>query len=438
MHKTWRVEVLKEKPYLWFAVCSNSIDSTFLNMKHFILFLALFFANHVFSQSKSAIKVLNSVDRYLNKTPNTYYQAGFCFKSAPKTDTSSRDAAVMLFDKGTYPNDTLKSFIIKYPDGKSIQAFDGRYFYVVNHIIKTIKTTDVGATGIRKAMEGWASDFVFPPFLRKKERHFLPNIYSESTVLKPSGNPAFSLLENVDSTKNDPKISSFDPDYVTITTQFHVFSKTGAPRMIRRWVYFMATPQYEEFYYSDFMSLPDTSTFKSYFDLEKYIQLDYQDYDQYKEKQGSTPPALAAQKGDIFPTFTLPDIQGATWHSDSLKSGLILLDFWYRSCYPCLKAMPVMESLHQKYGAQGLLVLGVNAKDPSASELKTFLKSRKVRYNSLMDEKSAFAKRLSITGFPTLFLIDAATKKVLFAQGGYSDQTEAELEALIKTQLGLK
>lgn len=428
---------IKEKSYLWFAVCSNSI-ATFLDMKHFILFLALFSANQAFSQSKSAIKVLNSVDRYLNQTPNTFYQAGFCFKSAPKTDTSSRDAAVMLFDKGTYPNDTLKSFIIKYPNGNSIQAFDGRYFYEVNHISKTIKTTDVGATGIQKAMRGWPSDFVFPPFLRKKERHFLPNIYSESTVLKPSGNPAFSLLENVDSTKNVQKISSFDPDYITVTTQFQIASTTGAIRTIRRWVYYMATPQYEEFHFSDFMPLPDTSAFKSYFDLDKYIQLDYQDYDQYKEKQGSTPPALAIQTGDIFPAFTLPDIQGITWHSDSLKSGLILLDFWYRSCYPCLKAMPVMESLHQKYGAQGLLVMGVNAKDPSTSELKTFLKSRKVSYNSLMDEKSTFAKRLSITGYPTLFLIDAASKKVLFAQGGYSDETEAALEALIKTQLGIK
>jgi peroxiredoxin len=199
----------------------------------------------------------------------------------------------------------------------------------------------------------------------------------------------------------------------------------------------MATPQYEEFYYSDFMPLPDTSTFKSYFSLGKYIELDYQDYDQYKKNSEPTQPSIVVKKDDIFPSFTLPDLEGVTWHSDSLKSGLLLLDFWYRACKPCLKAMPSLESLHQKYGPQGLLVLGINGSD-SSSELKTFLNSRQIHYNSLLDESHIFAKRIRVSCYPTFFLIDAASKKVLFIKRGYSDQTEAELEALIKTQLGIK
>ena len=196
----------------------------------------------------------------------------------------------------------------------------------------------------------------------------------------------------------------------------------------------MATPQYEDFYFSDFIPLPDTSTFSGQFDMAYYLQQDYKE----ETKQQQSPPQMTVTKGDIFPSFHLSDMNGVPWYLDSLKSGVVILDFWYRSCYPCLKAMTALESLHQKYAEKGVLILGINSRDPSGKEVKDFLNSRNVHYNSLMDEKGRFASQINISGFPTLFLIDAASKKILLAQGGYSEETEATLEALIREQLGEK
>ena len=407
-------------------------------MKHFILFLALFFVNQAFSQSKSAAEVLQSTDQFLSTLHNARYEVGYCFKSASKTDTSSQTEQVMIFENGAYPNDTLKSFIINYANGRNIEAFDGRYFYVVNHLIKTIETVDIAALGIKNGMKGTASDFVYLPFLSKKTQHFLPRYYEQSIVRDASDRTHFAVLENVDSVKNDWKISAFDPEYRTIKIQLEISPKNGALKTVRRWITFMTTPQYEETYFSDFEPLPDTSSFNTHFDLNKYIQLDYRDYKAFVEEQRGKRTDIAVKKDETFPAFALQDVNGIKYYSDSLKSGLILLDFWYRSCYPCLKAMTALESLHQKYGGQGLLVLGINPKDPSANELKSFLTTRNIHYNSLLDDQGVFAKQLNITGYPALFLIDAASKKVLFIQRGYSDETEATLEALIKTQLGIK
>ncbi|MBK9248564.1 MAG: redoxin domain-containing protein [Ignavibacteria bacterium] len=49
------------------------------------------------------------------------------------------------------------------------------------------------------------------------------------------------------------------------------------------------------------------------------------------------------------PEWTLNTIHNDTLTLKDLKGKLILLDFFYRSCAPCLLAMPGMQSLHTRY-----------------------------------------------------------------------------------------
>lgn len=56
--------------------------------------------------------------------------------------------------------------------------------------------------------------------------------------------------------------------------------------------------------------------------------------------------------------WKLPVFQGDSLALSSLRGKTVLLDFWYQGCYPCVKAIPFLESMHQKYKAQGLVVLG--------------------------------------------------------------------------------
>ena len=198
----------------------------------------------------------------------------------------------------------------------------------------------------------------------------------------------------------------------------------------------MKTPQYDETIFTSYAALPDTASFTSFFNPDAYVAAGYVDYDTYKKNQDSGKAELEEKKVDVFPPFQLPDTDGQTFHSDSLNKGLILVDFWYRSCYPCLKAMPVLESLHQKYKDKGLVVLGINSFDTSAVEIRTFMKARQANYTALLDIDKRLTHELRITGFPRVFLIDAASKKVLFYQAGYSDETEGKLEPIISQILG--
>lgn len=60
--------------------------------------------------------------------------------------------------------------------------------------------------------------------------------------------------------------------------------------------------------------------------------------------------------------FYLDDINGETTAYNEIKGEkLTVIDFWASWCKPCLKAMPKLEALRQKYSTQGVVLISINA-----------------------------------------------------------------------------
>lgn len=64
--------------------------------------------------------------------------------------------------------------------------------------------------------------------------------------------------------------------------------------------------------------------------------------------------------GELAPEIKLPDSLGKWKMLSEVKSKLVLLDFWAVWCYPCMKAMPDLVSLYEKYHAKGLEIFAVS------------------------------------------------------------------------------
>ena len=114
---------------------------------------------------------------------------------------------------------------------------------------------------------------------------------------------------------------------------------------------------------------------------------------------------------------------------DSLKGKLVLVDFFYKSCYPCMLALPSLQALNEKYKDQGLEVIGIDPYDSKENGLEEFLAKRNVSYTVLLGGKDA-ALEYRVSAYPTMFLIDRSGK-IIFIQVGYGDETEKTLEDLI-------
>jgi len=70
------------------------------------------------------------------------------------------------------------------------------------------------------------------------------------------------------------------------------------------------------------------------------------------------------------------DLNGKDLVLRSLRSKVVLLNFWATWCAPCLVEMPVFAKWQQQYGPQGLQVVGISMDDDSAPVRRTLSKMK--------------------------------------------------------------
>lgn len=120
------------------------------------------------------------------------------------------------------------------------------------------------------------------------------------------------------------------------------------------------------------------------------------------ERFGSAP--TAELKGKPAPSFSLPDLTGATHRLEQYKGKVVLLDFWATWCGPCRIELPRVQKLFEELGGKGLIVLGINNE---AKELPTvYVKQNKYTFPTLLDVGSAIGREYTISAIPTVVIIN--------------------------------
>jgi thiol-disulfide isomerase/thioredoxin len=112
-----------------------------------------------------------------------------------------------------------------------------------------------------------------------------------------------------------------------------------------------------------------------------------------------------------------PEIAGARWHNapkdaspslESLAGKVILLEFWGTWCGPCVRAMPRIQQLHERYAERGVVVLALSYETPEVIE--PFLKKHRYTFLSGSDPEKQVIGTYHIKGWPTSVVIDAEGK----------------------------
>lgn len=141
--------------------------------------------------------------------------------------------------------------------------------------------------------------------------------------------------------------------------------------------------------------------------------------------------------GTKFIPFTGVNISNKFYSidSNSIENKLILIDFWYVACAPCIRAMPILARISNDYKGQGLEVLGLNPIDSSSygmENIKKFAAKYNVNYQLLTIDKDISDAYL-INSYPTLYLIKNGT--IIYSHIGYSEDKMRELEQFIISNL---
>ena len=394
--------------------------------------ILIFFS--ILTSAQTAIDILKKSYEKCQSIKNGYYEADRHFKSMTKKDTSL-NSFQCYFNK--LENDTLFSSAFHY---KSF--YKGKYLGDVLYTGNDFATTnakDSTATIRSKAM--WADDI---KQIRHNYKFYSPLTNKESKPLPVDSNFIdknyhFELLGD---------------DLVNNTLCYHIQQDvapepdTTEPMKVLRIEhhYWINKVDFIPVQYSiRYDLLMNNDTMQQY---EKNVLQKYELNNQHDDAiltLASIPPYYKSKdyvpykspeplpEDTIAPNWKLVSLKGEEISLSDLKGKLVLIDFFYKSCYPCMQALPALQALHEKYDEKGLRVVGINPFDTKEDDLEAFLAKRGVTYTVVLEGKDA-ANTYRVSGYPTLFLVDK-NGKIIFMQVGYGQDSEKEIEERIVQNL---
>jgi thiol-disulfide isomerase/thioredoxin len=144
--------------------------------------------------------------------------------------------------------------------------------------------------------------------------------------------------------------------------------------------------------------------------------------------------SLEALKTNLFqelPHFDLISIESDTVKVKDLKSKYILFDFWYRSCYPCIKSIPVLNKLHSEYNESKLKIISINNIDKSVSLINDFIEHNHIEYDVYTQSVQKGNSFDGINSYPFFILYDE-NFKIIKHFSGYSEKLYEEIVEHLK------
>ena len=103
------------------------------------------------------------------------------------------------------------------------------------------------------------------------------------------------------------------------------------------------------------------------------------------------------------PDFKLTDLSGKTYSLNELKGKVVVLNFWFTSCMPCMDEMPKLNAIKKKYEAANVVFLAFALDNKAA--ITTFLKKHTFEYNILPGAQEV-SKAYHVSSYPTSIVID--------------------------------
>jgi len=137
--------------------------------------------------------------------------------------------------------------------------------------------------------------------------------------------------------------------------------------------------------------------------------------------------------GTTPPEFRGTTVDSRTISLASLRGKVVLLNFWASWCSECRSEMPMFEQLHREFAAQGLSVIGINARE-GTEVIRGYAKELRLTFSLVLDPRGEINAAYGVIGLPATFLIGRDGRPVARAVGP-RDWTSPPAKAIIQALL---
>ncbi|WP_281987993.1 peroxiredoxin family protein [Aquimarina aggregata] len=140
-----------------------------------------------------------------------------------------------------------------------------------------------------------------------------------------------------------------------------------------------------------------------------------------KKKTSESPEALE---------FSVKDMEGKSFELSELKGKVVVINFWFVNCKPCVDEMPGLNKIVEKFkNNQNVIFLAFSFDKKNNIEL--FLKKHQFLYNIIPESKQVVTN-YGVRSFPTNLIMNQEGK-VVYKEKGFHHDTIFELENTISS-----
>ncbi len=134
--------------------------------------------------------------------------------------------------------------------------------------------------------------------------------------------------------------------------------------------------------------------------------------------------------------FNTPGGDPVSIHRLNAEGKTVLIDFWTYTCINCIRTLPHVESLYERYADQGLVVIGVHTPEfpfeRDSGNVADAIAANGLTYPVVQDNDYGTWNAFGNQYWPAKYLIDSSgdVRYVHFGEGDY-DQTESAVRSLL-------
>lgn len=391
-------------------------------MKRLTLFLFINFLSQIANSQGNLEREMLAKSALVLKSKKYFsYKADYRIKYFDNTDTTINPTYRCYITKA--PEDTILKYYANISNWNESRVYNGTDFLLVWHKIKAVTRDIPKENGKRFALNNIGKENV-PSFFYSDNplKTYMDNgkdwVVSKT---KLNENPAWKIEFNL---PTDEEIS-FSKRIL------YIHRNTLLPLSVESFAKFRdIQDEYSKISITYFNATKELVkrktllyTHPANYKVENYIPI---------EKKVET-----LSGGSSLISFTGTTISAEVNIIDSItsKSKIIVLDFWHLACAPCLRSLPKLSKLYDKYKNKGVIVYGLNPYDTLASKIsiiKKLVDAKKISYQLLFIDKSIM-DLYKVNVFPTLYIIK--DNKIIYSAVGPSDNILYDIEKVIRQSL---
>ncbi|MBA3452181.1 MAG: TlpA family protein disulfide reductase [Deltaproteobacteria bacterium] len=145
--------------------------------------------------------------------------------------------------------------------------------------------------------------------------------------------------------------------------------------------------------------------------------------------------AAACTKGQkCLPEVSYTDTSGRVYGAKDLEGKVVIVNFWATWCKPCLKEIPDLSRVYEKYKDQGVIILGILTDNPDSSQLLNFQSDHDMSYPVVRSNSDIMVSFMYPESLPTTFIYDRGGREVFSRVGAVSEQALAQVLAPLVAQ----